>query len=619
MNDKTAIHIERKNMSHTKIPRRIIAPALVLAATNLIHAAPLGTTFTYQGSLYDAGAPANGHYDLTFSLFNDPVVGVQIGTTWTNLNVSVGNGLFTTPVDFGTGIFDGTAYWLAIGVRTNGSGAAFSDLAPRQPVSPSPYALFATTAPIADNAVNSLKILDGTISAADLGPNSVNSTHIVNGQVMNVDLANSAVDSAKVLDGSLAGVDLANNTVTSLQLADSISLGDAAAAGRLDVYKIATGGPAISLFGNGTGGYQYLFQDDGQIGIYLDGDSGGGGLQYLYAADGSIGISLDGESGGAGLITIYNTNSSTRLSLDGSGTGAGGQINVYSGDGSIGLTLFGDNGGAGLVALYNTNSSTRVVLDGLSLNGGGEISVYDANGSESIELLGAYGSTFGGVIRAKQADGSIGVEIFSEAYAGDGGLISIKNAAGTEKLELDGDDGDGAPAIRLHNAAGTTTITLDGDLSGDGRITTQELQITGGSDLSEQFDITPLQGSLTPGTVVCIDPTHPGRLIPSTQAYDRTVAGVLSGAGGVKPGMLMRQAGTAADGQHPVALSGRVYCCVDADRGAIRPGDLLTTSETPGHAMKVTNHQQSQGAVLGKAMSGLDQGKGLVLVLVSLQ
>jgi hypothetical protein len=83
--------------------------------------------------------------------------------------------------------------------------------------------------------------------------------------------------------------------------------------------------------------------------------------------------------------------------------------------------------------------------------------------------------------------------------------------------------------------------------------------------------------------------------------------------------MMMSQTGTLADGQHPVALSGRVYCWVDASRGAIKPGDLLTTSSTPGHAMKATNAARAQGAIIGKAMTGLKSGRGLVLVLVNLQ
>jgi hypothetical protein len=81
----------------------------------------------------------------------------------------------------------------------------------------------------------------------------------------------------------------------------------------------------------------------------------------------------------------------------------------------------------------------------------------------------------------------------------------------------------------------------------------------------------------------------------------------------------MGQIGSVADGAHPVALSGRVYCLVDAGYGAIKPGDLITTSNTPGHGMIATDYDRARAAVIGKAMSSLDEGKGLVLVLVNLQ
>ena len=83
--------------------------------------------------------------------------------------------------------------------------------------------------------------------------------------------------------------------------------------------------------------------------------------------------------------------------------------------------------------------------------------------------------------------------------------------------------------------------------------------------------------------------------------------------------MLMGQDGSIASGRYPVALSGRVFCLVDATIAAVAPGDLLTTSNVPGHAMKVTDHDRAQGAIIGKAMTGLREGKGLVLVLVTLQ
>jgi len=119
--------------------------------------------------------------------------------------------------------------------------------------------------------------------------------------------------------------------------------------------------------------------------------------------------------------------------------------------------------------------------------------------------------------------------------------------------------------------------------------------------------------------VVCIDPERIGQLRLSGKAYDHTVAGVISGANGIKAGLTMKQEGTLADGNHPVALTGRVHCLCDASYGTINPGDLLTTSDTPGHAMKATDHANAFGAILGKAMSKLENGKGLVLILVSLQ
>lgn len=155
----------------------------------------------------------------------------------------------------------------------------------------------------------------------------------------------------------------------------------------------------------------------------------------------------------------------------------------------------------------------------------------------------------------------------------------------------------------------------------NGKTTTSDLIITGGADLAEQFDIQDHESGLspTPGLVVCIDAEHPGELVICGRAYDPTVAGIISGAGGVKPGMVMSQAGSKAGGDYPVSLTGRVYVQADATSGPIQPGDLLTSAETPGYAMKVADPEQAQGAILGKAMGKLDQGKGLVLVLVSLQ
>ncbi len=155
----------------------------------------------------------------------------------------------------------------------------------------------------------------------------------------------------------------------------------------------------------------------------------------------------------------------------------------------------------------------------------------------------------------------------------------------------------------------------------DGTVSVKVIEIRGGADLSEQFEINGTKADLlpSPGMVVSIDPENIGALVVSDKSYDRTVAGIISGAGDIKPGMLMGPEGLNVDKANPVALTGRVYVHADASNGSIKPGDLLTTSDMPGHAMKVTDYTKAQGAILGKAMSSLDEGKGLVLVLVSLQ
>ncbi len=181
------------------------------------------------------------------------------------------------------------------------------------------------------------------------------------------------------------------------------------------------------------------------------------------------------------------------------------------------------------------------------------------------------------------------------------------------------------------NAAGNVgigTVNPTAKLEINGTTRTKLLEITGGADLSEQFDINKsinIDGhiaqetlNINPGMIVCIDPENPGKLLINTEAYDKKVAGIISGAGGVETGMMMGQKGSVADGQYPVALTGRVYAYADATKNPIKPGDLLTTSDTPGHAMKVTEYGKAHGAILGKAMSSLDNDKGLVLVLVTL-
>jgi hypothetical protein len=153
-------------------------------------------------------------------------------------------------------------------------------------------------------------------------------------------------------------------------------------------------------------------------------------------------------------------------------------------------------------------------------------------------------------------------------------------------------------------------------VDGDVMFSVPVLEIRGGADIVESFESS--CGALEPGTVVAIDPDRPGMLMCSSAAYDTKVAGVVSGAGGVNPGLMLGQ-DDLFTGDTKVAMTGRVYVKCTTEGGPVRPGDRLTTSSLAGHAMRVVDSSRADGAVIGKAMSPLEDGTGLVLVLVNLQ
>jgi hypothetical protein len=129
------------------------------------------TTFTYQGRLNDGVSPANGSYDLSFALYDDANAGGQQGGSITNSATAVSNGLFTVTLDFGNE-FPGADRWLEIGVRTNGGGA-FSTLAPRQTITPTPYAIMAGKAAMIEGALPASQ-LSGTYDSPVTISNAAN-------------------------------------------------------------------------------------------------------------------------------------------------------------------------------------------------------------------------------------------------------------------------------------------------------------------------------------------------------------------------------------------------------------------------------------------------------------
>ena len=136
-----------------------------------------------------------------------------------------------------------------------------------------------------------------------------------------------------------------------------------------------------------------------------------------------------------------------------------------------------------------------------------------------------------------------------------------------------------------------------------------------GADCAEHFDVVQ-HAVCDPGTVMTIGAG--GALDASAQAYDKRVAGVVSGAGSFRPGIVLDRKHS-DEGRPLVAMFGKVFCKVDAQYAPIEVGDLLTTSDTIGHAMKACDSLRAFGSVMGKALANLSEGCGLIPILITLQ
>jgi hypothetical protein len=186
--------------------KRILAtiPLLALLSTfnlqlSTVHAQ--GTAFNYQGRLNSGANPAGGIYDLRFTVYD----AASSGSVWgvlTNVATPVTNGLFTVTLDYGSGVFTGNARWLEIAVRTNGT-SLFTTLAPRQSVTPAPYAILAGSATTASTATS--------VPASGIGAGTANIS--ING---NAGTATTAAYAGLAASSSIATMALTAGTATNL-------------------------------------------------------------------------------------------------------------------------------------------------------------------------------------------------------------------------------------------------------------------------------------------------------------------------------------------------------------------------------------------------------------------
>lgn len=163
-----------------------------------------------------------------------------------------------------------------------------------------------------------------------------------------------------------------------------------------------------------------------------------------------------------------------------------------------------------------------------------------------------------------------------------------------------------AGLIVIYNRDLKEVIRIDGN-AGDVMLS--------GADCAENF-ATRNAAMVPPGTVLVIDDEE--TLAPCEAAYDRRVAGVISGGGEYRPGIILDGQNATRDSR-PIAMAGKVFAWVDCDHSPIAVGDLLTTSATPGHAQRADDLDRAQGAILGKALRSAAGGKVLLPILVTLQ
>ena len=343
-------------------------------------------------------------------------------------------------------------------------------------------------------------------------------------------------------------------------------------------------------------------------------DAGGQARMTLNA---STGDATFGGNGVDGDMRVKNTQGQETLHLSGNGQisaggfGQAGTLILKNKDGktlfslgSTGMLTVGGNGEDG--DLYVLPKSTGSLLQAtIHLDGDtGKITLKSGD-QEKVVIDGSTGKIT--LDQEKVAiDGSTG-EITLQA--GGKQRVRIESAEANIWLGGNGSDGDlmlfkkGEKSTNDHTKA---SIHLNGE---DGDI------IIGNADCAEEFDLARSE-CVEPGTVMVLDSN--GELQQSKQAFDKRVAGVISGAGDFRPGIVLDKR-QSRDHRIPLAMLGKVYCKADAQYGAIEVGDLLTTSPTPGHAMKADDFSRAFGAVIGKALRSLKTGQNLIPILVALQ
>ena len=280
-------------------------------------------------------------------------------------------------------------------------------------------------------------------------------------------------------------------------------------------------------------------------------------------------------------------------------------------------------------SLQGTDDGTGFGVKGVSTVGDGVIGT-----AQAIHKVGVRGINTGHrsavAVRGELGQGIAAVQGVTGGGSGVGGDEVDNSGVWGDSSQGPGVTGTSATGSGVlgEGTIGVHGVATGSDFAGffDGKVgVTHDLNVNGdintlgdikliGADLAEEFAVC---GELEaePGCVMVL--AGDDQVQVSREAYDRRVAGVVSGAGSYRPGLILDRRTDST--RRPLALTGKVWCRVDADWGRVQIGDLLTTSPTPGHAMRADDPARAFGAVIGKALGSLASGQALVPVLVALQ
>jgi hypothetical protein len=336
-----------------------------------------------------------------------------------------------------------------------------------------------------------------------------------------------------------------------------------------------------------------------------------GGILQLFDRSGKQTVHLDGTNGSLSLVSqlaVRGKDNADQFILGATSDRSGMFIGSPGRPALVQLTTGGNPGPT--IEIDGARNAMLFLAKGTRTD-----SVLELNGNAGSATAG--GSGVDGTVSARTAGNKVTVQLQAASGSvqvggnGTNGTVSVRGADGMPLLELLGRDSESVMGLGQPNRPGRISmfsakgeaIRLDG-AAGDNRLAT--------ADSAEEFD--PVSEDIEPGTVMVI--ADDGRLAPCRQAGDTRVAGVVSGAGAFKPALVLDRRETGAP-RLPIALMGKVYCWADASAGAIGAGDLLTTGETRGHAIKAPDAARATGAIVGKALAPLASGRKLIPILVS--